>query len=578
LSAAIDVERLSFRYAGRKRPALRELSFSIAEGETVLVLGPSGCGKSTLGLCLNGMIPHVVAGELSGAVSVHGQLVGGRPLVDTVREVGIVFQDPEAQLCMLRVDEEIAFGLENLAVPPLEMPSRIAGALERTGLTCAGDTRVDWLSGGNKQRLALASVLAMQPSVLVFDEPTSNLDPAGARAVFDAIARLKAEGRHTIVIVEHRLDQLMHLIDRVLVLGPDGTLLDDGEPHRVLEQQARALREFGIWTPQVCDLAEALRAHGIALAHYPITLEEAHAALAPFAHGEESHVVCGSAANAEAPTAVSIRGLSSSYGRGPDVLRDVQLEVQSGEFLALVGPNGAGKSTLAHHLIATLRAPRGTVFVEGDDIRDIKPEHLAELVGYVFQNPEHQFVARTVFDELAFGLRLRGVAEPDVRAQVEPMLADFGLTGLAAANPFKLSHGEKRRLSVATMLILHQRILLLDEPTFGQDRRHATALLDRFRALNAAGTTLIVITHDMRLVAEYANRVAVMEQGRIVAAGSTDDLFDDRALLDHAHLEVPPMRALGERLFGVRPGVRLPATVEAMTGVLARQPVEVEVA
>jgi energy-coupling factor transport system ATP-binding protein len=254
------------------------------------------------------------------------------------------------------------------------------------------------------------------------------------------------------------------------------------------------------------------------------------------------------------------------------VLCDVELEVRRGEILALVGPNGAGKSTLAHHLIATLRAPRGTVLVEDRDIRDISTEELARTVGYVFQNPEHQFVARTVYDELAFGLRLRDVAESDVRTRVEAMLAEFGLSGLAAANPFKLSHGEKRRLSVATMLILKQRILVLDEPTFGQDRRHATALLRKFRALNEAGTTLIVITHDMRLVAEHASRVAVLEQGRVLACLGRDDLFDDTRLLERAQLEVPPIRALSQRVFGDHHHP-LPSTVDEFVQRVTRQPV-----
>jgi energy-coupling factor transport system ATP-binding protein len=251
------------------------------------------------------------------------------------------------------------------------------------------------------------------------------------------------------------------------------------------------------------------------------------------------------------------------------VLRDVRLEVPPGDVLALVGPNGAGKSTLAHHLIATLRAPRGTVFLGDRDIGEIPRAELAETVGYVFQNPEHQFVASTVFDELAFGPRLRGQPEAQVRSRVEAMLADFGLIGLSAANPFKLSHGEKRRLSVATMLILNQRVLVLDEPTFGQDRRHAAALLEKFRAMNAAGTTLILITHDMRLVAQHARHVAVLDAGRIVADATPGQVFGDAELLARAHLEVPPIYALSRGLLGNRGEEQLPATVEALADCLA---------
>lgn len=566
MASAIRVEGLTFRYTGRRRAALQGLTFDIPAGETVLVLGPSGCGKSTLALCLNGLIPHVVSGELSGSVHIHGQDVQTTPLADTVREVGIVFQDPEAQLCMLRVDEEVAFGLENLAVAPVDMPRRIQRAMRQTGLECAGSTRIDWLSGGNKQRLALASVLAIEPSLLIFDEPTSNLDPAGAQAVFAAIERLKAEGRHTIVVVEHRLDQLMHLIDRVLVLGSDGTLLDDGEPHEVLKHQAS-----GIWKPQVSELAERLTQRGLRLSGYPITVDEAEQAFAGVSLAEAP--AAERARGAGGGVAVSIRGLSAAYQRGTEVLHDVHLEVQRGEIIALVGPNGAGKSTLAHHLIATLQAQKGTVFLDGRDIREIPRAQLAETVGYVFQNPEHQFVAGSVYDELAFGLRLRGRPEAEVRTRVEAMLADFGLAGLAAANPYKLSHGEKRRLSVATMLILKQRLLVLDEPTFGQDRRHADALLEKFRALNAAGTTLILITHDMRLVAEHADRVAVMDQGRLLANTAVDELFANPALLTQAHLEVPPVRELAGRLFGARGGAWLPSTVEEFVRSVVAQPV-----
>jgi energy-coupling factor transport system ATP-binding protein len=573
LSVAISVEGLTFRYAGRKRPALRDVTFDVAEGEVVLVLGPSGCGKSTLALCLNGMIPHVVAGELAGSVRIHGQPLGGRPLADTVRQVGIVFQDPEAQLCMLRVGEEIAFGLENLAVPAAEMPRRIQRALELTGLQCSASSRVDWLSGGNKQRLALACVLAMEPSVLIFDEPTANLDPSGAQAVFATLARLKAEGRHTIVVVEHRLDQLMHLIDRTLVFGPDGALLDDGEPHQVLERQAEALDAFGIWKPQVTEVVEGLRRRGAFVGSYPITVGEAEVALANLSGDNVKRGTTSPLDPLVQPhigeAAVSIRGLSAAYGRGPRVLEDVHLEVSRGDILALVGPNGSGKSTLAHHLIATLRAPRHTVFVEDRDIRDMPDADLAQMVGYVFQNPEHQFVAHTVFDELAYGPRLRGWPEVRVKARVDAMLSDFGLSGLAPANPFKLSHGEKRRLSVATMLILEQRVLVLDEPTFGQDRRHARGLLDKFQALNETGTTLMIITHDMRLVAENANRVAVLDAGRVLARSGVDELFADEALLEKAHLEVPPIRALSQRLFGGSTRVRLPATVTELVDCLA---------
>ncbi len=606
MTPAIAVDGLTFRYRGRKEPCLRDLSFVVPAGETVLVLGPSGGGKSTLAFCLNGMIPHGIDGELSGTVHIHGRDTRARPLAATAREVGIVFQDPETQFCTLRVDDEIAFGLENLGVPRAQMPERIAAAMEAAGLGCKPDTRIDHLSGGNKQRLALACVLAMQPSVLVFDEPTSNLDPAGAVEVFAALRRLKIRGEHTMIVVEHRLDGLMDLIDRVIVLGPDGSLIDDGAPRRVLSDQAVRLEREGIWIPQVCELAAQLKVRGIELARYPLTVDEAMVELgtsppapplgrAGRLSGEVGRVSWqhhpglpsrAAIAPIEPPLPSQGRGggrgsltfnhLSYRYGKGPWVLRDVSLTVQAGDFCAIVGPNGAGKSTLAQHLIATLRPPRGTVFLGDRDVRDLSATELASTVGYVFQNPEHQFVARTVFDELAFGLRLRRVPEPDIRAKVEALLAEFGLARLALANPFQLSHGEKRRLSVATMLILEQHVLVLDEPTFGQDRRNAEMLLSICEQLHRNGRTILMITHDMRLVAEHARTVVVLVDGKVVYRGEPQGLFADAALMRRAQLAPPPMVELRRRLLdnkwmdadGLLSGA-LPATVESLATMLA---------
>jgi len=284
----------------------------------------------------------------------------------------------------------------------------------------------------------------------------------------------------------------------------------------------------------------------------------------------------------EVPSSLSFNHLSYRYGKGPWVLRDVSLTVKAGDFCAIVGPNGAGKSTLARHLIATLRAPRGTVFLGNRDVRDLSAMELASTVGYVFQNPEHQFVARTVFDELAYGLRLRKLAEHEVRSRVDAMLAEFGLARLALANPFQLSHGEKRRLSVATMLILEQQVLVLDEPTFGQDRRNAEMLLSICEQLHRTGRTILMITHDMRLVAEHARTVVVLVDGDVVYTGEPQGLFADDALMRRAQLAPPPMVELERRLLADNRLVAagscsrvLPATVESvatmLTGTLARE-------
>ncbi len=570
----IRVERLSFRYRGRKRPALRELTFDVRPGETLLVLGPSGSGKSTLTLCLNGLIPHSIPGELTGRVEVVGQSVAESSTAAMAQRVGLVFQDPEAQFCLLRVDDEIAFGLENLRVDRAAMPGRIERALDLMHLTSDRRSRIDHLSGGMRQRVALASVLAMEPPVLVFDEPTSNLDPVGVREVFASIAELKRRGDRTIVVVEHRLDELIDLVDRILVLGPEGTLLALGRPEPVLRDHAADLEAFGVWIPQVSEVASRLVRGGVSLNTYPITLDGAFATFSRLLRERAGRPPPGepgatSRRSETASPAIEIRRLSHTFPSGRIGLREVDLTVSRGAFFAIVGPNGAGKSTLAMHLIGWIRPPPGAVSVLGHDVRTTPVRELTRLVGYVFQNPEHQFVARTVFDELAFGLRLRGLPEADVRERVEAMLADFGLAALGRANPYTLSHGEKRRLSVATMLILGQPVLILDEPTFGQDRKNTAALMAKLADLNRAGQTILMITHDLRLVAEYAHEAAVLVDGTIVRRGTPGDLFSDIGLLERAHLAVPPLLDLSQRLAGVEPTFPTVATVDRFVAAIA---------
>ena len=576
LTPTVVVENLSFRYQGRRRPTLENVSFSVTPGETLLILGPSGGGKSTLALCLNGLIPHSIPGEMSGRVTVAGRNVAETPVAELARSVGLVFQDPDSQFCMLRVDDEVAFGLENLNVPRQEMKARISRALDQVGLAGLECARIDRLSGGARQRLALACVMAMDPDVLIFDEPTSNLDPAGSEEVFAGIAHLQAQRSRTILIIEHRLDHLIHLVDRVLVIGPNGSQVALATPTEVLRDYADQLDEFGIWIPQVSEVANHLIRRGARCEPYPLTIEQGAVAFGrllefsrPLTPSSTTQgkgnspplPLCGRGAREErnpdvpsATPAVEMTHLTCRYPTGQVALQDVNLTIPEGSFFAIVGPNGAGKSTLARHLIGSIRPPAGTVRLFGRDIRSIPATEIPRFVGYVFQNPEHQFVARSVYDELAFGLRIRHLPEVEIQPQVEAMLADFGLFTYAGANPFTLSHGEKRRLSVATMLILGQRILVLDEPTFGQDRKNTAALLEKLAELNRAGRTIVMITHDIRLVAEYASQVAVLINGSVAYLGSPEDLFRDSEQLERSHLVTPPILELSRRLGQLTPG------------------------
>jgi energy-coupling factor transporter ATP-binding protein EcfA2 len=607
----IEIEQLTFKYVGRRQPAIRDLSVSIPAGQSVLVLGPSGCGKSTLALCLNGAIPHAIEGDLRGAVRIDGLDTRHASMADLSQRVGIVFQDPEAQFCMLSVEDEVAFGLENLAVPRQKMDRRLDDALEAVGLARRRQDRIERLSGGQKQRLALACVLVQRPDILVLDEPTAQLDPGGAAELIALLGRIRAERHHTLVIVEHRLDEVMALVDRVIVLNADGELVADGPPRDVIRCHGRWLAEAGVWTPQVSELARSLERTGIMLDPFPLTVPEAATALRPHVEmlrrlsaeaarppqhdRRENGASAGLTADrpganglggnslgamnrapagpsgaagarfvAPAPThsdptvsrqaastgpLLQVRGLSYEYPRAHQpVLHDLTFSIDAGELVAIVGANGAGKSTLARLIAGIVRPPGATIQVASRDVADAPPSQLAHDVGYVFQYPEHQFVGQTVLADVAYGPRRAGLSETDAVGLANAMLDDFGLLRLAPAHPFTLSHGEQRRLSVASMLVLGQRLLLLDEPTFGQDQRNATMLLDKLEALAADGRAIVVVSHDMRLVAERAQRALVLVDGALAFDGSPTRLFADDALLERAHLVPPPLWELSRRL------------------------------
>lgn len=501
----IETRNLTVRYPRAAAPALRDLSLHIEPGETVLLLGPSGGGKSTLALSLVGLIPQSVYAQVQGEIRVDGLDPRSAPPGQVASTVGLLFQDPEAGFATLTVEDELAFGLENLRVPPSEMPATIRDALGRVGLPGARTRRLDTLSGGEAQRVALAALLAMRPPILLLDEPTSNLDPATRREFFANLAEVKRD--RTVLLIEHNLDACLHLADRVVVLEAGGNLLVEGKPAQVFSDHLQEVMEVGAWIP------------------------EGHPA--EQASGDDSPPPNPPGGR----PAVTVRGLTFAYDGQRPAIADIDLEIAEGEFVALIGPNGSGKTTLARQLLALLPEPqRGEVRLFGKPVRQLELSGLTEQAGYVFQNPEHQFVTNSVGEELAYSLRARRRPEVEVRRVVAELLTRFGLRERADQNPFTLSQGEKRRLSVATMLAVDQRLLILDEPTFGQDRRTAKALMDLLTELNRKGVAVLIITHDMRLVRRYARRTVVLIEGRVAYNGSPGALFEQPALLERARL------------------------------------------
>lgn len=548
----IDVKNLSFWYMDSSRPALNNVNLKINAGETTLILGPSGCGKSTLALCLNGIIPHRIQGRMEGEVIVDGMNTKERPLHELTQKVGIVFQDPETQFCTLYVEDEVAFGPENLCFPREEIDKRVSESLKKVHLLKYRKTRLDRLSGGEKQRVALASMLAMNPKIMIFDEPTSNLDPASTVEVFSMIREMSEDPEKTIILIEHKVDEIIDIVDKMIVMNSEGKVVDIGPPRKIIGKILERVEELGIWLPQISKLAAMIshRFEGVRRGKIPLTIEEGIEFLETL---DVIHKLRGKKRREErrildGEEAISVKDLSFTYPDGTTALKGISLKVAKGDFLALVGGNGSGKTTLALCMIGAFRIPKGKVFLNGRDITSMTRYEIAKEVGYVFQYPEHQFVENKVYDEVAFSLRVRRVGEEEVRERVMNILRVFSLERYIEANPFSLSQGEKRRLSVATMLVVEPDILILDEPTFGQDERNSRYIMQLLRKLNEQGKTIIMITHDMKLVAKYAKSVAVMLDGKIIYEGTVDELFENPQIMERAKLLRPPLIQLSIKI------------------------------
>ena len=475
-----------WRHAGRKNAALSGVDLDIAPGERVLVLGPSGSGKSTLMGGLAGLLGGAEEGEASGSLTVDGVAPA-----DARGRVGLLMQDPEAQVVLARVGDDVAFGMENLGVPREEIWPRVEESLSAVGLDVPLDHSTTELSGGQKQRLALASILAMGPGLLLLDEPTANLDPSGVAEVRAAVEAVVERTGATMVVVEHRVDVWAPLVDRVIVVA-DGRIAADGPLSQVLEEQGEVLRERGMWLPGDDVAAEVGPAPEVA----PASSEGA----------EEEEGARG------ATPIARVTGLSIGYDKASPVRSGIDLTLERGVSTCIVGANGAGKSTFALTLAGLLSPLAGTVEVETSDGTRGDPHEWSskQLLGrmsMVFQEPEYQFLASTVADELAIGPRAVGMSEEEIAPLVEEHMEALGLTKLARANPMTLSGGEKRRLSVATALISAPELLILDEPTFGQDRGTWLGLVRLLRAALARGVTLVSITHDPAFVAAMGQRV-----------------------------------------------------------------------
>jgi len=475
----ISIRGLSFSFFNSDRKALDSISLEIPEGQFLAITGPSGCGKSTLALAMGGYIPHVFEGRMEGSIEVDGKRTTDVELSDIAPLVAIVQQDPESQLCTLNVRDEVSFGPENLLLSADEVNRRVDESLALVGASYLKGREIHELSGGEKQRVAIASLLAMHPRALILDEPTSNLDPSSTATVFSAIERLKENTGMTIIVIEHKLDRLMGLADRLVVMEA-GRIVMDGEPREVVGRYREQLNSIGVRLPGLdCP---AFAADGGTTKKTPV---------------------------------VEVKGLRASYD-GREALHGIDMQVNNSEIVGIIGPNGSGKTTFLNVLMGLHKFDSGSVSVTGLDVGKSRTSDIARRSGFIFQNPNHQIFERTVYAEAAFALRNFGTGEDEAAHLVDPVLEKYGLAKYRDKHPLGISFGEKRRLNLCSVLPHDPTLIIMDEPFVGQDYANVTRMCRELRRLRDGGKALVLVSHDMDMVYRYCDRIVLLKDGIVL--------------------------------------------------------------
>lgn len=558
MSATIEMECVSFSYgtAADGAYALKDIDLSIEEGTFVGLIGPSGAGKSTLASAITGAIPHHYRGRLFGSTLVAGLDTCEASLTDIAKVAGSVLQDIDAQMVASVVEDELLFGLENFGIDHREIEGRIASALDAVGIADLRHREIATLSGGQKQKVAIAAILAMAPRVIVMDEPTSALDPVSARDVFEVLRRAKELTGMTVILIEQTVALLAEYCDRVVVID-QGRIALDGTPTDVFSH-GQTLRAIGVDTPRTVRISNSLAEAGLAPSDSPaLTLDGAESLvagiLAPGLSESSPIVPCAlgdgpDARNAadERPIIVDVAGAAYSYGTGQAGIEGINLTVRAGEILAVVGQNGAGKTTFTKLLNGQIKPSAGVVRIAGLDTRTTPVSALASHAATLFQNPDSQLCRNTVVEEISFGLELQGVAADTARERARHVAATFGLP--ENASPFNLSRGQRQMVALASVVALEPELIILDEPTSGLDYRECMTVMETVRQRATDGAAVVMVCHDMEVVSDFADTLAVMTEGRLIEVGPSREVFANDALLAHARIAAPCVPALGKRL------------------------------
>ena len=535
----ISFNQFTFQYDAQAEATLKDISFDIAKGEKVLILGPSGSGKSTLAQCLNGIIPNIHKGQAQGQVRIDGQDIFKQSIYDKSQLVSTVLQDPDGQFIGLTVAEDLAFALENDCADQSEMKDKVALWAERLDLTSLLNHRPQDLSGGQKQRVSLAGVLIDESPILLFDEPLANLDPKSGQETIDLIDKIHKEVGATTIIIEHRLEDVLYRpVDRILLVN-EGELLFNGSPDELLS--SKLLLENGIREPLYVTVLRQLgfdtkRAQNLSQLD---ALDLSDLAL--------PDRILKDKRDSSSDSILKVEGLSVSYGDNPAIIEELSFSLKKGERLAIVGKNGAGKSTLAKALCGFVPS-QGKLTYKGQDISQDSIAERSERIGFVLQNPNQMISQTMIFDEVALGLRLRGIEEAEVEERVHEVLKTCGLYSFRNWPISALSFGQKKRVTIASILVLKPEIIILDEPTAGQDYKTYTDIMNFLDSLQKQGHTIVMITHDMQLMLEYSDRCLVVVEGKVIADDNPVTILNQKDLLESANLKQTSLYTLGQKL------------------------------
>jgi energy-coupling factor transporter ATP-binding protein EcfA2 len=541
MTSILSIKNLCFTYMGQNTCALKNINLNIEKGDFTLIAGPTGCGKSTLALCLSGLIPQVISGEMEGKVLVDGKDTKEYEVYQMAQYVGLVFQNAENQLCSLDVEAEIAFGPENLGLPRPEIEKRVDSALTAANLSDLRRKYTFNLSGGQKHRTAIAASLSMIPRILVLDEPFSELDPAGCKEILQTLKRLNEERGITVVLIEHKLEHVLRFVKKVILLK-DGEIIANGTNNEVF-RKGQIGCSLDLRIPEALRFSYDLVERGL-LSSPVLSVEELEGAMPQnWTTNLDPDLTRISLRRQENPNLkeplIKAEGLCCKYSDGTVALKDVDLQIFPGELMAILGGNGAGKSTLARHLAGLLKPTGGKIYIEGKSVGKRGIADLARVVGYTFQNPDCQLFCKTVKDEVAFGPKHLDLSKEEVDMRVENTLRMMQLEEFKDRDPQSLSRGQKIGVAVASVLSMKPKVLILDEPTLGQDFSRISSLIGLLKSLNDQGLAIVVITHDVNVAAEYTKRVVVMNDGKILLDGEPHDVLSKEEVLHSASLETP---------------------------------------